>query len=142
MPTSANIVVVPCKWTQQVTILLGPTMLGVVGQQCMGLERNVHILSCQYIWAEISLLFWTFLSGTCFPCGGGGAPPPPAYAPGIRVFLFGHVCLVFDFCTVFLFACVKFFTKFLNMSKFVARKTTRSCFSLSFQATLSPTSSH
>ena len=32
--TSANIVVVPCKQTQQVTTLLGPTMLGVVGQQC------------------------------------------------------------------------------------------------------------
>ena len=30
----ANIVVVPCKQTQQVTRLLGPTMLGVVGQQC------------------------------------------------------------------------------------------------------------
>ena len=34
LPTSANIVVVPCKRTQQVTTLLGPTMLGVVGQQC------------------------------------------------------------------------------------------------------------
>ena len=34
MPTSANIVVVPCKRTQQATTLLGPTMLGVVGQQC------------------------------------------------------------------------------------------------------------
>ena len=32
--TSVNIVVVPCKRTQQVTTLLGPTMLGVVGQQC------------------------------------------------------------------------------------------------------------
>ena len=32
--TSANIVVVPCKRTQQVTTLFGPTMLGVVGQQC------------------------------------------------------------------------------------------------------------
>ena len=32
--TSANIVVVPCKRTQQVTTLLDPTMLGVVGQQC------------------------------------------------------------------------------------------------------------
>ena len=31
--TSANIVVVPCKRTQQVTTLLGLTMLGVVGQQ-------------------------------------------------------------------------------------------------------------
>ena len=34
VPTSANVVVVPCKRTQQVTTLLGPTMLGVVGQQC------------------------------------------------------------------------------------------------------------
>ena len=33
-PTSANIVVVPCKRTQQVTALLGPKMLGVIGQQC------------------------------------------------------------------------------------------------------------
>ena len=32
--TSANIVVVPCKRTQQVTALLGLTMLDVVGQQC------------------------------------------------------------------------------------------------------------
>ena len=30
-PTSANIIVVPCKRTQQVTTLLGPTMFGVVG---------------------------------------------------------------------------------------------------------------
>ena len=34
VPTSANIVVLLCKRTQQVTTLLGPTMLGVVGQQC------------------------------------------------------------------------------------------------------------
>ena len=34
VPTSANIVVFPCKRTQQVTTLLGPRMLGVVGQQC------------------------------------------------------------------------------------------------------------
>ena len=34
VPTSADIVVVPCKRTQQVTALLGPTVLGVVGQQC------------------------------------------------------------------------------------------------------------
>ena len=71
----------PCKRTQQVTTLLGPTMLGVVGQQCMGLERNVHILFCRYIWAELSLLFWTFLSGTFFPWWGGARapskPPPP-----------------------------------------------------------------
>ena len=32
--TSANIVAVPCKRSQQVTTLLGPTMLGVVCQQC------------------------------------------------------------------------------------------------------------
>ena len=35
MPTTTpNIVVVPCKRTQQFTTLLGPTLLGVVGQQC------------------------------------------------------------------------------------------------------------
>ena len=33
--TSANIAVVPCKRTQQVTTLLGPTMLGVVGQHVL-----------------------------------------------------------------------------------------------------------
>ena len=32
--TTPNIVMVPCKRTQQVTTLLGPTLLGVVGQQC------------------------------------------------------------------------------------------------------------
>ena len=30
VPTSANIAVVPCKRTQQVTTLLGPTMLGLL----------------------------------------------------------------------------------------------------------------
>ena len=37
-------------------------------------ERNVHILLCRHIWAELSLLFWTFLSGKFFPdtWGGGG----------------------------------------------------------------------
>ena len=34
MPTSANIDVVLCKRKQQVTTLLGPTVLGVIGQQC------------------------------------------------------------------------------------------------------------
>ena len=44
---------------------------------------------CRYIWAERSLLFWTFLSGTIFAGGGGGVhvhpvhPPPPAYAPAL-----------------------------------------------------------
>ena len=49
----------------------------------------MHILFCRYIWAELSLLFWEFLSGTFFPGGGGGGGgvqvypvhPPPAYAP-------------------------------------------------------------
>ena len=35
-------------------------------------ERNVHILFCRHVWAELSLLFWTFLSGTFFPGEGGG----------------------------------------------------------------------
>ena len=47
-------------------------------------ERNVHILFCRHIWAELSLLFWTFLSGTFSPGGGGGCTctqcTPPAYA--------------------------------------------------------------
>ena len=42
-------------------------------------EQNVHILSCRYILAELSLLFWTFLSGTLSPGGGGARHPvhPP-----------------------------------------------------------------
>ena len=50
----------------------------------------MHILFCRHIWAELSLLYWTFLSGTFFPGGGGGdarAPsvPPPAYAPELNI---------------------------------------------------------
>ena len=42
--TSANIVVVPCKRTQKVITLLGPTLLGVVGQQCwVRLHGPLHI---------------------------------------------------------------------------------------------------
>ena len=46
----------------------------------------MHILFCRHIWAELSLLFLTFLSGTLFPGGGVHVhpvhpPPPPAYAP-------------------------------------------------------------
>ena len=51
-------------------------------------ERNVHILFCRHIWAELSLLYWKFLSGTFFQVGRGGGlhvhpvhPSPPAYAP-------------------------------------------------------------
>ena len=111
-------------------------------QQCwVLLANNAWALSrtCTFFLANISgrkflFSFGHFLAELLSQVEGGGgarapsAPPPPplAYAPGIRVFLFGHVCLVFDFCTVFLFACVKFFTEFLNMSKFVAQKTTRS----------------
>ena len=53
MPTSANIVVVPCKRLQRVTTLLDPTMLGVVGQQCcvrlhgpLGEFGNLNYESC------------------------------------------------------------------------------------------------
>ena len=41
-------------------------------------ERNLHIIFCRHIWAELSRLFWTFLSGTFFPGGGGGARAPSA----------------------------------------------------------------
>ena len=34
-------------------------------------ERNMPILFCRHIWAELSLLFWTFLSGTFSQVGGG-----------------------------------------------------------------------
>ena len=42
-------------------------------------EQNLHILFGQDIWAELSLLFWTFLSGTFFPVGGVHVHPvhPP-----------------------------------------------------------------
>ena len=38
---------------------------------------------CRHIWAELSLLFWTFLSGTFFPGGGGGGARAPS-APPLR----------------------------------------------------------
>ena len=49
-------------------------------------ERNLHILFCRHIWAELSRLFWTFLSRTFLPgWGGGGCTCTqctyPAYAP-------------------------------------------------------------
>ena len=50
-------------------------------------ERNVHILFCRHIWAELSLLFWTFLRGTFFsPCGGGGggSARAPSATPPLR----------------------------------------------------------
>ena len=46
-------------------------------------KRNVHIFFCRHIWAELSLLFWTFLSGTFFPGGGGGGARAPS-APPLR----------------------------------------------------------
>ena len=46
--TSANIVVVPGKRTQQVTTLLGPTMLGVVGQQCWVRLHGIGIYLCVF----------------------------------------------------------------------------------------------
>ena len=50
-------------------------------------ERNVHILFADIIWAELSLLFWTFLSRTFFLGGGVHLHPvhPPAYAPAVGV---------------------------------------------------------
>ena len=49
-------------------------------------ERNVHIHFCRHIWVELSLLFWTFLSGTFFPGGGGGGggARPPSAPPPLR----------------------------------------------------------
>ena len=44
-------------------------------------ERNVNILFCRHIWGELSLLFWTFLSGTFFPAGGGGGGARAPSAP-------------------------------------------------------------
>ena len=42
------------------------------------LSRTCAFFFCCYIWAERSLLFWTFLSGTIFAGGGGGARAPSA----------------------------------------------------------------
>ena len=42
-------------------------------------ERNVHIPFIRHIWAELSLLFWTFLSGTFFP--GGRVHVHPVHPP-------------------------------------------------------------
>ena len=58
-------------------------------------ECNVHILFCRHIWAELSLFFWTFLSGTFFPEGGGGGCTctqctAPAYAPVIYKIISCH----------------------------------------------------
>ena len=50
--------------------------------------RGTHILFCRHIWAELSFLFWTFLSGFFFS-GGGGCTctqcTPLAYAPDLSV---------------------------------------------------------
>ena len=55
----------------------------------------MHILFCRHIWAELSLLFWTFLSGTFFPggggVGGGGGARAPS-APPLRTRLGGPGC--------------------------------------------------
>ena len=45
----------------------------------------------RHIWAELSLLFWTFLSGTFFP-GGGGAHAPNA--PTLRTRLISRFIIV------------------------------------------------
>ena len=47
-------------------------------------ERNVHIHFCRHIWAELSLLFWTFLSGTFFPGEGGVGARSPSAPPCVR----------------------------------------------------------
>ena len=52
------------------------------------LSETYTFFFCRHIWAELSFLFWTFLSAELFPGGGGGGVhvhpvhPPPAYAPG------------------------------------------------------------
>ena len=47
----------------------------------------MHILFCRHIWAELSLLFWTFLSGTFFPGGGGGCTCTQCTPPCVRACL-------------------------------------------------------
>ena len=42
----------------------------------------MHILFCRHIWAKLSRLFWTFLSGTFFP--GGGVHVHPVHPPCVR----------------------------------------------------------
>ena len=75
-------------------------------------ERNVHILFCRHIWAELSLLFWTFLSGTFFPGGGVHVHPvhPPAYAPAERPFRnplldMTKLCIFNNVKTVLIYGC-------------------------------------
>ena len=46
-------------------------------------ERNVHVLFCRHIWAELSLLFWIFLSGTFFQVA-GGVHVHPVHSPWVR----------------------------------------------------------
>ena len=64
----------------------------------------MHILFCRHVWAELSLLFWTFLSGTFFPGGGGGGARAPSAPPCIRTWVsvvndFGHSFVGFGaFC--------------------------------------------
>ena len=63
VPTSANIVVVPCKRTQLVTTLLGPTVLGIVGQQywvtcSRSKDYQLRIME-HFEWKFSSLLFFT-----------------------------------------------------------------------------------
>ena len=48
----------------------------------------MHILFCRHIWAELSLLFWTFLSGTFVlgGGGGGGVHVHPVHPPCVRAY--------------------------------------------------------
>ena len=55
MLSVVGIVVVPCKRTQQVATLLGPTMLGVVGQQCwvrLHGPLQLQMCACKYFFVN------------------------------------------------------------------------------------------
>ena len=92
--TRANIVVVPCKRTQQVTTLLGPTMLAVVSQQCwvrlhgplgakctcrqyfnciklctsflLCVSKTLFIVNIVLRWSKMCFLIYFLLQAACF----------------------------------------------------------------------------
>ena len=134
--TSANIVVVPCKRTQQVTTLLGPTMLGVVGQQCWVRLHGPKSLTgfklyatsankCQHCCGSMQTdatsrnIVGPNNVGCCWPTMLGpfawANPGPEDYATlkttseGVLSFPFSHFCLYqsFGYCSVILLGDVR-----------------------------------
>ena len=107
--TSANTVVVPCKQTQQVTTLLGPTMLGVVGPTMLGpfhgpLESFVidsfiesRSVRDQFILAQVVWVsrYWSeeFLFIKCLFCSQMKTEKPVYTAICILYYIMAHLLL-------------------------------------------------